>query len=146
MESLVNTELEGILKVGIVDQFKVNTWRKRERQRKLVKTASLKQERYRLDRAVSTCFLWTNRYQDTYGEERWTGTGQRQRQFRSLAPIKVEPPWWYYWRHKRISVSDMANCHIYPLNFERKGMSLTLPKSMSAFSDQCTENSRIRTF
>jgi hypothetical protein len=40
--SLVNTELEWILKKRIVDQFKVNTWRDQERQRKLVKTASLR--------------------------------------------------------------------------------------------------------
>jgi hypothetical protein len=30
------------------------------------------------------------------GEERLPGTGQRQRQFRILAPIKVGQPWWYY--------------------------------------------------
>ena len=40
-ESLVNSELEGIFKEENVDQFKANTWMERERQRKLVKTASL---------------------------------------------------------------------------------------------------------
>ena len=88
--SLVNNELEWILKERTVDQFKVNAWGDQEWQRKLVKTASLRaqlearlrnmeQERCRLDRAVSTCLSRTNRYHDKDGEERWMGIGQRQR-------------------------------------------------------------------
>lgn len=47
---------------------------------------------------------------------------------------------------KKVFFLDMANCHVYPLNSERTDMSLILPKSMPASSDQCTENIRIRTF
>jgi len=103
--SLVNNELEWILKERIMNQFKVNTWRDQERQRKLVKTArqnwrpglrNIEQKRCRLDRAVSMCLSWTTRYHDMDGEERLPGTRQRQRQFRILAPMKVGPPWWYY--------------------------------------------------
>jgi len=40
--SSVNTELEWTLNKRIVDQFKINTWRDQERQRKLVETARLR--------------------------------------------------------------------------------------------------------
>ena len=130
--SLVNNKLEWILKERIVDQFTVNTWRDQERQtsqdsQSQGKTGGQDSGIWNKSAVDSTVPLVRAFHGQTIimirmekKDERVQGKDKRQ--CRSLAPIKVGPPWCYYSWHESTSVLDMASCRIFPLNSERTGM------------------------